>query len=190
MSPMPEPPRVQSPPAPPERADFGSFYQSTLAPLRDYLSRFLSNRTEAQDIAQDAFLKTYQALAVHPIAQPRAFLYATAKNLALNFRERRAARTHPTAPAVFDALQSLVPDPIQRTIADEDDALFASAVAQLPSDLQIILLYRLQRRLSPPQIAHELGLAESTVSNKLGKAMHLVREKVAARNALVLNPPK
>jgi len=46
---------------PPPDQDFRSLYQTTLTPLRRYLATVLGNPHEAQDIAHDAYLRTYAA---------------------------------------------------------------------------------------------------------------------------------
>jgi RNA polymerase sigma-70 factor (ECF subfamily) len=169
--------------APEASPDFGSFYRETLRPLRDYLSRFLGNRTEAQDIAHDAYLKTYQAMASRPVHQPRAYLYETARHLASNFRIRRGNRMQPTESSVLEFKAGLTPAPTDSIMAAQDQSLYRAAVQALPAGCQEVLVLRLHHGLTPPQIAQKLHLSESTVSNQLTRAMRLVRDHLAAQNA-------
>lgn len=174
--------------APEATPDFGSFYRATLGPLRDYLARFLGNRTEAQDIAHDAYLKTYAAMSDHRVAQPRAYLYTVARHLATNFQVRRGNRVQPTESALLEAKAGLTPAPTDSIMAAQDQSLYRAAVHGLPHGCQEVLVLRLNHGLSPAQIAQKLGLSESTVSNQLTRAMRLVRDQLAAQNAVHQNP--
>ena len=69
----------------PEEKSFGSFYQTTLTPLRRYLATVLGSTHEAQDIAHDAYMRTRAAMRQQTISQPKAFLFTIARRLALNF---------------------------------------------------------------------------------------------------------
>ena len=73
----------------PTRHDFASFYQATVAPLRRFLARMVGNRTEAQDLAHDAYARVYRAMDENRVEQPKAFLFTTARRLALNQIKRR-----------------------------------------------------------------------------------------------------
>jgi RNA polymerase sigma factor (sigma-70 family) len=171
------------PPAEPRAADdFGALYRSTIDPLRGYLARFLGDRAEAQDIAHDAYLKTYEAMNEHPVVQPRAYLYTTARRLALNFRMRRGSRMQPTDAAAIEARAGVAPAPIQAVMAEQDRAAYAAAVTALPPGCQEVLVLRLHNGLSPAEIARKLDLAESTVSNQLTRALRLVRAQITIQN--------
>lgn len=170
------------PSAAPATVDFGALYRSTIVPLRDYLARFMGDRVEAQDIAQDAYLKTFEAMQDHPIGQPRSYLFTTARRLAINFQIRRAQRMQPTEASILEAKVGPAPDPTQSVMAGQDQELFKAAVKALPPGCQEILVLRLNDGLSPPEIAQRLGLAESTVSNQLTRALRAVREQVTAGN--------
>ena len=70
---------------PPVTSDFASFYRRTLAPLQRYLIRFTGgSHPEAQDIAHDAYARVYPQMQNREIEQPKAFLYTTARHLALD----------------------------------------------------------------------------------------------------------
>src|SRR6266540_3867973 len=64
----------------PARSEFSRLYQATLAPLRRYLTRFLGDANEAQDVAHDAYVRIYPSEGKRPAANPQALLYTTARN--------------------------------------------------------------------------------------------------------------
>ncbi|MSU53319.1 MAG: hypothetical protein CK538_08440 [Opitutia bacterium] len=155
--------------------DFGALYRDTVTPLRRYLSRIMGDRDEAQDIAQDAFFLTYQAMQKQPVEKPRAFLFTTARRLASNFRLRRSERMRPTEAAFFESQTDAAPDATQSTIARQDEESFDRAVLALPPGCQQILVLRLHHEMSQREIAATLGLAPSTVGNQLARAIRLLR---------------
>ena len=72
--------------------DWGNLFEEEAPRLMRFLRRF-GPRVSAEDIKQDAFAKLYAAKA-EEIASPRAYLTATARNLALNdIRRQRNAAT-------------------------------------------------------------------------------------------------
>ena len=71
------------------RANFASFYRATLTPLRRYLARMVRNHGDAEDLAHDAYLRVYEAMDGQHVERPEAFLFTTARRLALNQIKRR-----------------------------------------------------------------------------------------------------
>jgi RNA polymerase sigma-70 factor (ECF subfamily) len=62
-------------------------------------------------------------------------------------------------------------------------ALFANAVAALPSQCRKVLVLKKIEGLSQREIAIRLGIAESTVEKHLAKALLLTRDYMARRDA-------
>ena len=60
-------------------------------------------------------------------------------------------------------------------------ALFATAVAALPSQCRKVLVLKKIEGLSQKEIASRLGIAESTVEKHLAKALLLTRDFMARR---------
>lgn len=175
---LPAPPCVAPAEPPPE--DFASFYRASVAPLRRYLARVLGDRNEAEDIAQDAFVKTYEAMSDQPVTKPRSFLFVTARRLAINFRTRRASRMKPTEAGFIEAHAGTSPDAVETLIARQDAEAFEAAVLALPPGCQQVLALRLKHGLSHEEIAKKLGLASSTVGNQLTRAIRLLRAQLPA----------
>lgn len=182
---VPPPDQIRALPVEPEAevGDFSSLYRATLVPLREYLARFLGDRSEAQDIAQDAYVKTLVAMRARPVEKPRSYLFTTARRLAMNFQLRRRQRMQPTESSKLDGFIAAGEGPVEQVMSAQDQAAFAEAVLVLPAVCQQVLVLRLHHGLSPAQIGVRLGIAESTASNHLTRAMRLVRDQVAAKNS-------
>ncbi|MDD5686638.1 MAG: RNA polymerase sigma factor [Elusimicrobia bacterium] len=59
-------------------------------PLINYLYKFLGSRQDAEDAAQETFLRVYQAIDKYePTAKFSTYLYRIATNFALNLQRRR-----------------------------------------------------------------------------------------------------
>ncbi len=172
LTPSDPPPPVA--PAPP--GDFGSFYRTTVGPLRGFLTRLLGDHAAAQDIAQDAYVQTYRALQSQPVGKPRSFLFTTARRLASNYRTRRADRMQPTDSSLLEAQAGTSPDPVEAIMARQDSDAFEAAILALPPGCQRVLVLRLKHGLPLADIAQKLGVAPSTVGNQLARAIRLLRD--------------
>lgn len=177
---MNSPPQSSSalPATPPEATgnSFGSFYQATLFPLRRYLALLLrNNRHDAQDIAQEAYVRTFRALRSTSVAQPKAFLFRTAHNLAVNYRDRRVDRLQPTEDTHLEVIAPLVPDAREAIMCAQEMELFEQAILGLPLPFREVMLLRYGTDLTQPQIAARLGVSLSTVENRLMRGMVLLR---------------
>ncbi len=161
--------------------EFGNLYRRTLGPLRNYLARFLRDHNEAQDVAHDAYLKTYEVMQKKELTKPQSYLFTTARRLAYNFRMRRGQRMVPTDGAMLDAQAGSAEDPSHAAATSEDRALLRAAVALLPPRCQTVLVLRLHEGLRPAEIAERMGTSESTVNNQLSKALRMVRTYLAER---------
>ncbi|OAN65976.1 RNA polymerase sigma factor [Sphingomonas sp. TDK1] len=150
--------------------------------LRLLLAR-LGNREDAEDALQDMWLRIDQ-LAAQPIAQPAAFLYRIAANLATDRRiaaGRRGNRdagwmeTQPGAEEVPDAERTLV--------ARSEWQAVEEAIAEMPERMATALrLFRLEER---PQraIAEQLGISVSGVEKLLQRAYKKIQDRLDSGSA-------
>src|SRR5215208_2505864 len=80
------------------------------SPLLSYALRLLGERTAAEDVVQEAFMKLHAQFA--EVREPRRWLYRTVHNLALNQR-RRASKVVPMPqPAEGDTTDTADPEPL------------------------------------------------------------------------------
>ncbi|MDB6169139.1 MAG: polymerase subunit sigma-24 [Verrucomicrobia bacterium] len=157
------------PPSDPEQARwFAEHVQPHVAMLHAWLHRRFEARVDVDDIVQESCVRVLRAREESPPASPKAFLFATARNLALDrLRRHDVSRTDPLGE--IDALHVLDEgDGIPETVARHQElALLTEAIQSLPARCRQILTLRKLYGLSHREIAARLGLSESTVSNQI-----------------------
>jgi len=137
------------------------------AMLRAWLRSRFSNEGDLDDLVQDAFVRVLRARASGTIRSPKAFLFATARNLALDrLRHRRV--TGGDSLADFDVLALVdetgdVPEAVSRS---EEIELLARAIQSLPTRCRQVLTLRKIYGLPQKEIAARLGIAEHTVESQ------------------------
>jgi RNA polymerase sigma factor (sigma-70 family) len=142
------------------------------------LTARLGSREEAEDALQDLWLRIDQA-SVQPIAQPAAFLYRMASNLATDRRiaaSRRGARD--AGWLDLQPVSAELPDPERETIARSQWRLVEGAIADMPDRMAIALrMFRLEEQ---PQraIADHLGISVSGVEKLLQRAYRKIHDRL------------
>ncbi len=158
----------------PEAGGLRAIFLEQRPMLLRLLSARLASRDEAEDALQDMWLRLDQ-LADRPIAQPAAFLYRVANNLATDRRiagSRRSARDG----AWLDA-QSIaedVPDAERVLVARDQLRFVQAAIDDMPERMSTALrLFRIEGR---PQraIAEQLGISVSGVEKLLQRAYRII----------------
>ena len=73
---------------PPEYTEEGRWFAENLQPHEAMLRAWLHSRypsgVDVDDVIQEAYMKVLKARKMEPVNAPKAFLFATARNLALN----------------------------------------------------------------------------------------------------------
>ncbi len=161
---------------------FAQLYTRWFDPVYDFLARMVRNRAEAEDIAQDTFLKAMNALGgLQKGASFKSWIFTIARNTALN----RIEKSGRTRPLVFQDAEG---DEVSLDVVDTDrfgspeEAAEASAMATLvweaaagldPRQLTLLDLH-LRQELDSGEIADVLGVTKNNgyvMLNRLKKAV-------------------
>lgn len=159
------------PPADPET---NRWFAENLLPhepmLRAWLARGFGPRLAIDDVIQDAFLRVLKARESGELQAPKAFLFATARNLAVDTLRRHAvSRTDSLDLVNLDASNVLddhdgIPESIARS---QEVALLTEAVQSLPERCRQVMTLRLVYGLPQRVIGEKLGISDRTVAAQL-----------------------
>ncbi|OGD09039.1 MAG: hypothetical protein A2Y86_00745, partial [Candidatus Aminicenantes bacterium RBG_13_62_12] len=147
---------------------------------------FTRNDAQADDLAQDIFLKAWLGLPkFHFRSGFGTWLYRIAVNhLKDHLRKRASSREVPLEEAGVDAASRAVPADNAESLERERRAgLVRDCLAGLPDKFRMILTLRDVQGLSYEEVSRVLGLSAGTVDSRLFRARKLLREKVQTRMA-------
>ena len=143
--------------------------------------RFCRDRTMAEDMAQEAFVKAFRAL--RTFRGDSAFsTWLTA--IAMN-TYRSCLRDRPPAAATLDAARAVGrgADPFAGLQDQERAAMVRRAVLALPEKYREPLVLYYFHEMDLGETARVLGIPEGTVKARLSRARDLLRQRAAARLA-------
>jgi RNA polymerase sigma-70 factor, ECF subfamily len=142
--------------------------------------RMLGSRAEAEEIAQETFLRAHRALGeFRGEARLSTWLYAIASRLCLN-RLASGARRHEQGDEVAVLRQPAEgADAAAVLELQELQAALHEAIAALPDDRRIVVVLRDVEGLAYEEIAEVLGLPLNTVRTRLHRARLDLKAKLA-----------
>lgn len=150
-------------------------------PVTGFVLRLTGGDMEAEDVAQDVFVRAYRAMAGGRVRQGRGefstWLFQIARNAALDHVRRRKRR--PTAP--LEELGSgrertaLGGTAAEAMVADETGAQIAAAVAALPEDQRTAVVLAEYEDLPRETIAAIMKTSVKSVELRLYRARKFLR---------------
>ena len=158
-------------------------------PVYAFLLRLTGERTRAEDLVQETFLRLVKASAGwEPRAAVRTWLFTIARNLAVDASRRQVFRAaEPLDAPGPDGEGQRHPPPAATGPAPDEAAEAArlrprleAALAVLPADQREVVLLREHAGLSFPEIAEAVGVNENTAKSRMRYALLALRERLAA----------
>jgi RNA polymerase sigma-70 factor (ECF subfamily) len=141
--------------------------------------RMLQSPAEAEDIAQDVFLRVHRAIGTfRGDAKLSTWLYGITSNLCLNrLTSASRTRTRHDEDAVMRA-PSDAPDATAAMERSEVEAALHQAITELPDERRIVVVLRDLEGLSYEEIAEALDLEVGTVRSRLHRARMDLKSKM------------
>ena len=153
-------------------------------PLINYFSRMVRDRSLAEDLAQEAFLRVYQARQRYqPEARFTTWLYRIATNLALNAIRDRRGTAQPIEcaeqeNAEFSRFVDSKPTVEQRLMQSDRERLIRQAVEALPANQRAAVILHKYQEVEYHQIAKILGVSVGAVKSLLFRAYESLRTRL------------
>jgi RNA polymerase sigma-70 factor (ECF subfamily) len=161
-----------------DRDAFDTVFRAHYATLVGVAERIVGERAVAEELGQDVMLELWRRHETLVVDESlRAYLVRAARNRALNHlrHERMVVRTAPRAAGETVTL----PDAPGNLVEDELEAAVREAVASLPERCREVFELSRGQGLRYAEIAGVLGISVKTVEAQMGKALRVLRERLA-----------
>ena len=166
-------------------------------PLVNFLYRMVRNREQAEDLAQEVFIRVYRARADYvPSAKFTTWLFRIATNLALNsIRDTRHQRMEVSldAPVTVDSeegderpldVAEKNPNIEQHLVQEAQRDMIRHAIDKLPEKQRAAVLLHKYQDLDYGEISKILSCSESALKSLLFRAYETLRVELAPLVAL------
>jgi len=149
-----------------------------------FLCRMLGNEDDANDLAQETFIRVFRAKASYRLEQRfSTWLFTIAANLARNhirWRTRHPnvslnAESEQTEQTLGDTLVSDGPSPNEATLATERATAVRAAVGQLPEDMREAIVLCEWEELSMVEAAAVAKTTPKAIESRLYRARQILR---------------
>ena len=154
--------------------EFEIYFRNLYLPLGMYALRIVEDDDVAEDMVQEAFVKTWKHLdGGREIGNFKAFIYKCVRNECLAYLSKE---------------ENIVGEDLIPEVADEEidtsfrDARIWRAIDDLPEKCREIFLMSKRDGYSNEEIADELGISIKTVKNQMTKAFSRLREALSGEH--------
>jgi RNA polymerase sigma-70 factor (ECF subfamily) len=146
--------------------------------LTRFLERRVTARVDAQDLAQEVYLRLLRAEQLDLVIEPQAYLYRVASNVAAEWHVRaRQSKPHST-----EELELLVELTTPETIVDQEieTARLDAALRTMTPMVRAVLYLKLREAMTHEDIARHLGITTRMVRRYLTGGYAELRRQLLA----------
>jgi RNA polymerase sigma-70 factor (ECF subfamily) len=155
--------------------------------ILNLIYRFIGDRTQAKDLAQEVFIRVWQAAKTYkPEAKFTTWLYRITANLCLN--ELKSSRRRKLFQflqfgedqenTIEEVLVDASPSPEDLLLSREQSRRISDALQSLPANQRMALVLKRYDDLSYQEIAKVIGCSVSAVESLLVRAKRSLQEKL------------
>lgn len=172
-----------------EQSAFAELLRRYRAPVFNLCLRMLKNRDDAEDMAQDVFIKVFSMLERYDDRYAfRSWVFKIAANQCIDFiRKHRVKLLRLDEPVHYrgEEIERQLPDealpPDEELHQREVGKLLRELTDELPPHYRAIIVLRHQEQLSYEEIAGMLELPLGTVKARIHRARAMMKEKLVKR---------
>jgi RNA polymerase sigma-70 factor (ECF subfamily) len=152
----------------------------------NYLARMTGSRYEAEDLAQETFIRAYRALATYKREYKfSTWLFRIAHNQCINYLKKRSRLVHvddyrneDDEPAWVIADDRPDCDPVHAAAQHELQVVVQAAISELAPVYRTVVILRHVHGLSYQEIANVVDVPIGTVKSRLGRARSQLADRL------------
>jgi len=147
--------------------------------LQRYLLRVWRNPSDVPDLMQEVYVRVYERARDQRPQQPKAFLFATARNLMTDQLRMSRVVSIDTVQDV-DGIEALVDEisPERRLSARQDLGRLAQAFDSLSDKCRDVIWFRRVEGLSQRETADRMGLKEDAIESQLARGIRALARAI------------
>ena len=164
------------------KIDFEALYRDHYRRVFGLCRRLLGRSTQAEDAAQEVFVRAYRALERYDTHQPfAAWILSIAANHCVDLLRGRArdGKLFDDVDTEIEALDSSAPSALETLIDAERSAEIRDAISGLPDKYRLPIVLAYYNDANYDEIAHALGITRNHVGVLLLRAKQLLRHSLA-----------
>lgn len=164
-----------------DKEAFSELVRLYLKPAYYLAYRFVRDHDTADELAQECFVKAYQALESFIEGKSfKSWIFAIVSNLALNYlkKNKRQSSLDDSIPDDILEDKKVSSNPHANLVAGDLQQQIARAVAELPEDFKAVFILRTYEDMSYEEIAKTLKIESGTVMSRLFRARKILKEKL------------
>ena len=150
--------------------------------LRRYVRQFVNSHQEAEDVAQEAFVRAFVAEKKTRIEQPKAFLFQVARNVALTELKKKSRQ-------IYQCIDDLSESELGMVGRSEDDQMetmelldtYREVVSALPPKCRNVFILRKVYGFKHREIAEKMGISVSSVEKYVRQGILACQDRLASR---------
>lgn len=174
---------------PPPDAETARWFEEHVRPHEAGLRAWLRSRfpalADADDLVQDSFIRLLRARQSGTVENPRAFLFATARNAALDhYRHSRVVAMESLAGAEASSVEEGECDVAETVSRAQEIEILHAAIESLPSRCREVMTLQKIHGLTNRQIAERLAISVNTVNAQMVNGLMRCRDYLRARGVL------
>lgn len=159
-------------------AAFELFFKENFKALNSYAFTILKDEEMAEEMVQNVFCKLWEKKAqLDKIESAKGYLYRAVHNESLNYLKHLKVRDGYEKFAKNNS--STIEDASSKLAHNELTTKLHNAMNELPEQCRTIFQMSRFEELKYREIAQELGLSVKTIENQMGKALKILRAKLA-----------
>jgi RNA polymerase sigma-70 factor (ECF subfamily) len=169
-----------------DRAAFGRLVEAYQSPIYNLTYRMLGNPQEAEDAAQETFLRAYVNLSSYdPARKFSSWLFSIASHYCIDRlrRRRSGAVSLEDLPGLCETLPDHQPQPETVALTREEEQLVQRLLVRLPPDYRLIVALFYWHDLSCQEVGEVTGLSKGAVKVRLHRGRKMLAQMIQVDEA-------